>query len=59
MKFDTANNNIENPKAIIVDMDGTLAHMNDRGTFDFHKCDQDIVDEAVRNICNKFYTILI
>lgn len=39
------------PMAIIVDIDGTLAHMDDgRGPFDWHKVGQDRVDEGVAHL---------
>lgn len=39
------------PRAILVDLDGTLAHMGDgRGPFEWHKVDQDAPDENVLNI---------
>lgn len=38
------------PSAIIVDMDGTLAHFNGRGPYDFDKCNTDTLDEVVAGI---------
>lgn len=39
------------PKCILVDIDGTIAHMGDgRGPFEWHKVDQDAPDEQVLNI---------
>lgn len=39
------------PKAFLVDIDGTLAHMRDyRGPFDWHKVSLDDVDEVISNI---------
>ncbi len=35
------------PRAIIVDIDGTLAHMNDRGPYDDHKAHTDLLDSVV------------
>lgn len=40
------------PKAIIVDIDGTLAKMNGRGPFEWDKVDQDLVKEPIRLIVN-------
>jgi predicted kinase len=37
-------------KAIIVDIDGTLAHMSGRSPFDWDRVGEDTVDEAVANI---------
>ena len=51
------------PKAIICDLDGTLAHMKNRGPFEWMKVGQDSVDETVKEIVNLHaeagYTILI
>jgi len=39
------------PKAFLVDIDGTLAHMNDkRGPFEWHNVGLDDVDEVITNI---------
>lgn len=35
------------PKAFLVDVDGTLAHMRTRGPFDWKRVEEDEVDEAV------------
>lgn len=40
------------PSCAIVDIDGTLAHMHNRGAFDWDKVGDDIVDPVVRNIVN-------
>jgi len=43
------------PACILVDIDGTLAHMNGkRGAFEWEKVGLDVVDEAVRAIVNRF-----
>lgn len=42
------------PTAIIVDIDGTLAHMNDRSPYDPSKYHEDTVDEVVRDLTNNF-----
>lgn len=44
----------ELPPAIIVDIDGTLAIMGDRSPFDWHRVDEDKVNEPVKLIVNKF-----
>jgi hypothetical protein len=36
--------------AIIVDIDGTLAHMNDRSPYDWHRVGEDTVDENIKHI---------
>lgn len=43
------------PKAIIVDIDGTLAKMNGRGPFDWHRVKEDTCNEAIRKIVNNYY----
>jgi len=40
--------NESKPKAILVDLDGTLFHMNDRGPFDYNKVDTDTIDIYVK-----------
>ena len=40
------------PTAVIVDIDGTLAHMEGRGPFEWDKVYQDGVDKEVRDIVN-------
>jgi len=41
-------------KAIVVDMDGTLAHMVSRGPFEWHRVGEDTLDEVVYELV-KFY----
>ena len=38
------------PKAIVFDVDGTLAKMGDRGAFDWHKVEVDLVREEIRDM---------
>jgi len=40
--------------AIMVDIDGTLAHMNGRSPYDPSKYHEDTVDPAIRNIVNRY-----
>ena len=51
------------PKAVMVDVDGTLAHMKDRSPFDWHKVGDDAVDycvsEVVRVLSKADYKIII
>jgi predicted kinase len=42
------------PKAIICDIDGTLALINDRSPFDASRCEQDLVNEPVLKIVNQY-----
>lgn len=42
------------PTAIIVDVDGTLAHMNSRSPYDPTKYHEDTIDEVVRDILNRY-----
>lgn len=44
----------ELPHAIIVDIDGTLAHMNGRSPFDWDKVGEDECDEVIKNIVNTY-----
>ena len=43
------------PYCIIVDIDGTLAHMDGRGAYDWERVGEDNVDLAVRAIVNDTY----
>ena len=43
------------PKAIICDIDGTLAHM-DRGPFEWHRVGEDRVDENVKDLISRYNT---
>lgn len=40
--------------AIICDIDGTLAHMTDRGPYDTSRYHTDIVDETIREIVSRY-----
>lgn len=42
------------PPAIICDIDGTLAHMNNRGPFDWKKVNNDILDKNIRDILQTY-----
>ena len=42
------------PDCIIVDIDGTLAHMNGRSPFDYSKVSTDVVDPQVAEIVRKY-----
>lgn len=44
----------ELPKAIIVDIDGTLAKMNGRGPFEWMRVGEDLVNEPIRHIVNLY-----
>jgi predicted kinase len=51
----TGNNvkqNLDLPKAILVDIDGTLAHMEGRKPFEWHRVEEDKVDQIVRAMVN-------
>lgn len=41
--------------AILVDLDGTLAHMTTRGPFDFTKVKEDLVDKSVKEVITDMY----
>jgi predicted kinase len=51
------------PKAILCDLDGTLALMNGRNPFDASKCDEDLLNEPVANVLKNYnqlgYKILL
>jgi predicted kinase len=44
------------PRAIICDIDGTLAHMDGRTPFEWHKVHTDKLDEPVAEILSRYYT---
>lgn len=44
------------PNCIIVDIDGTLAHMTDRSPYDYTRVSEDIVDENVRDVVLRYYS---
>jgi predicted kinase len=46
--------NKELPKAIIVDIDGTLANMNGRSPFDWSKVKEDSCNEVVKGLANSY-----
>lgn len=50
-KFDR---NIKLPKAILCDLDGTLAHHIDRDPYDFHRAGEDAVCEPVQGIARRY-----
>lgn len=43
------------PKAVIFDIDGTLALMNNRGPFDWHKVHEDSLNEPVKFTLDLYY----
>ncbi|KQW98807.1 hypothetical protein [Flavobacterium sp. Root420] len=49
--------NIDLPKAIICDFDGTLALMNGRNPFDASKCDNDLLNHPVANLLKNYKTL--
>lgn len=49
-KYEPATVNPDLPWAVIVDIDGTLAHMNGRSPYDYSKVHTDLVDEVVRDL---------
>lgn len=54
LKKEIYNENTELPKAIIVDIDGTLAKMNNRNPFDWDKVKDDSCNLVVKNIVNNY-----
>lgn len=53
-KIEVYNENKNLPKAIIVDVDGTLAIMNNRSPFDWNKVGEDLCNETIKNIVNNY-----
>lgn len=49
-QYATIEHNPDLPSCIIVDIDGTLAHMSGRSPYDYSKVHEDVVDENVREI---------
>lgn len=47
------------PRAIICDIDGTLAHMNGRSPYDYSKVGEDTVDETIRGITDLYNNFVI
>jgi len=45
----------DKPKAIVVDIDGTLAHMTGRSPYDYTRVNEDRVDEVVRSIVRRYH----
>jgi len=45
------------PKAILVDLDGTLAHMTGRSPFEWHRVGEDSVDEIVSGIVRDYKSL--
>lgn len=54
---------MKKPKAIIVDIDGTLAKMNGRGPFDWSRVQEDSCKEQIKTIVNLHfdagYTVIV
>lgn len=50
-KFEPYNGHVEGLEDIVlVDIDGTIAHMTGRSPYDYHRVHEDIVDESVKNL---------
>lgn len=47
------------PTAIMVDIDGTLAHMKNRSPFDWKRVGEDDVDEVIASITQKYSHVVI
>ena len=50
----TVKQNKDLPRAIICDLDGTLAIHNGRTPFEYHKCDTDLINEVLEEIIFKY-----
>lgn len=63
LKNEIRHQNKDLPKAIICDLDGTLALLNGRNPFDASKCDEDLLNEPVANVLKNYkslgYNILL
>ncbi|WOF01366.1 3'-phosphatase, 5'-polynucleotide kinase [Enterobacter phage vB_Ent31] len=46
---------LSKPKAIIFDVDGTLAKMVDRSPYDLEKCDTDVINPMVVELARSYY----
>ncbi len=53
----SAEQNTSLPKAIICDLDGTLALMNGRNPFDASRCDEDLLNEPVANTLKNYHQL--
>lgn len=47
------------PTAIMVDIDGTLAHMVDRSPYDYSKVKEDTLDEVIAGITRKYTHVIL
>lgn len=54
-QYNTPPYNPDLPDCIIVDIDGTLAHMNGRSPYDYSQVSTDVVDVTVAGIVQKYY----
>ena len=54
LKVETYTENIELPKAIIVDIDGTLAKMKGRSPFDWNRVKEDTCNTVVKGLVNSY-----
>lgn len=61
--FEPIYNDPSQPKAVIFDVDGTIATMQDRSPFDWHRVGEDTVNDNIVNIMNMYrnngYKIII
>ncbi len=54
LKVETYTENTDLPKAIIVDIDGTLAKMKGRSPFDWNRVKEDTCNEVVKGLVNSY-----
>ena len=47
--------NVDLPKAVVCDLDGTLCMMSDRSPFDYHRVEEDTVCVPVKNTLSALY----
>lgn len=43
------------PNIIVCDIDGTVAHMNDRSPYDWSRVGEDSIDDTVRDLLLRYY----
>jgi len=47
------------PTAIMVDIDGTLAHMDGRSPYDYSKVSEDLFDDVIADITRKYKNVVV
>ena len=47
------------PTAIMVDIDGTLAHMDGRSPYDYSRVSEDLFDDVIADITRKYKNVIV